>query len=229
APRQTAPATIDGIADDRIPDVCKMHTNLMRATGFELHTYERVRAEPLHDPVVRDGLATVRPNGHARAHRAMPSKGLVHRATARHDSRADGEIRAFDFAGRDGGNESRVGFGRPRDDHEPARILVQPMHESGARQGRELRIQREQRVLQRVRRVARTRGYDQAGRLVDDDQRVILVDDRYGERLRLHGGLLLQTRLDPDPLASVDFVPGARDLAVHADRAGLDPALEPRT
>src|SRR5688572_24786109 len=74
---QTAPAAVDGIADDGISDVRQVHTDLVRAPGLEAHARQRMRAKALLDAVMRDRRAAVAAHRHFRALRAMPADGLV--------------------------------------------------------------------------------------------------------------------------------------------------------
>ena len=58
------------------------------------------------------------------------------------------------------------------------RVLVEAMHEPGTRHQSELRIEREERVLQRVAGVAGPGVHDQSGGLVDDEERAVLEHHR---------------------------------------------------
>ena len=70
------------------------------------------------------------------------------------------------------------------------------MHEARARHALELRVVRQQRVLQRVRTIARARVHDEARRLVDHDDRGVLVHDVERQLFRRHAGLGRQARFD---------------------------------
>ena len=72
---------------------------------------------------------------------------------------------------------------RARDEQQAARVLVEPVDETGARQHRELGIAMQQRVLQRARAIAGTGVDDEPDGLVDDEQRVVGVDDDERDRL----------------------------------------------
>ena len=71
-----------------------------------------------------------------------------------------------------------VGLG---DDQQPARVLVEAMHDAGPRHaadaGEAGAAMGDQRVDQRAGGVAGARMHHEAGRLVDDDERVVLIDD----------------------------------------------------
>ena len=71
------------------------------------------------------------------------------------------------------------------DHHQPRRAAIEPVHDAGplfAADAAEIVDVVEQRVHQRAAGVARGRMHDHPGRLVDDDQIVILVDDRQRQR-----------------------------------------------
>src|SRR5688572_21189446 len=74
---QLAPSAVHGIADDRIPDVREMHTDLMRAAGLETNPREGVRSVLLLDAVVSDRRSPIAAHGHLGALRAMASDVLV--------------------------------------------------------------------------------------------------------------------------------------------------------
>src|SRR5689334_11421738 len=80
--RNPAPTAIHRVTHERIPNVRKMHTNLMRAPGFELGTREGVPAKPLQHAIVSDGLTPVRAHGHAGALSPMAPDRLIHRTAA---------------------------------------------------------------------------------------------------------------------------------------------------
>ena len=78
------------------------------------------------------------------------------------------------------------------DHQQAARVLVQAVHDAGARHAGERRRVREQRVEQRAVRLAGAGMHDQAGGLVDDDERRILVHDLERHALRLRRGRVRQ-------------------------------------
>ena len=135
--------------------------------------------------IVRDRLAAVLANRHAHAIDRMPPDRRVDHAAAGHHARADRFVFALDLARFDGAHERRVRFERASDDHQPAGVLVEPMHDAGPRHLRELRVQVQQRVLQRAGRVAGAWMHDQPGRLVEDQDVPVLVDDVQLDLLRL--------------------------------------------
>jgi hypothetical protein len=100
------------------------------------------------------------------------------------------------------------------------------MHEAGARHAPQLRVVRQQRILQGVLAVARARVHDHAGRLVQDDHARVLVDDIERQFFRGDGGLLLDAGLDAGRLAAGHEIARAWHEPIDPDRAGVDPVLD---
>ncbi len=137
----------------------------------------------------------------------------------------EGEIAALQRAGAAVIGELRgqppvraVGLG---DDHQAGGVLVEPVHDArplhAADAGQAVAAMGDQRVDQRARPVAGGRMHDEAARLVDDDEVVVLVDD--GERDGLAFGL---RRLRPRGTADGDRLAGVDAVAGIADRAPAD-------
>ena len=76
--------------------------------------------------------------------------------------RAQGEVLALDLARRQRRDERGVRLRRARDDQQAARVLVQAVHEPGTRHDGELRVERQQCILQGVAGVARARVHHEA-------------------------------------------------------------------
>ena len=132
-----------------------------------------------HHAIVGHGRTAVAPHRHARAlacggarsaHRSCRPPVMTPVQTARYCREIS---RAASAA-----TSARVGLGRTRHHQQPARVLVEPMHEPRPRHERELRIER---------RAARSAAYGaglpapgcttSAGRLVDDEQGAVLEHD----------------------------------------------------
>ncbi len=70
---------------------------------------------------------------------------------------------------------------------------------------------------------------DEPGRLVDDDEMLVLVDDVERDVLALDGQIFRRGRVERDGRPRGELARGvARDLAVDEDAAVLDQRLEPR-
>ena len=130
------------------------------------------------------------------------------------------QILAADLARRERRDQPRVRLGRARDDQQPAGVLVEAVHESGARYACEPAIVREQRILQRVRAVAGARMHHQARRFVEHQQLAILVHDLERQRLGCDRGCRRRTA-PAITTCSPPAHPVARPhrLAAHAHRA----------
>ena len=175
----------------RIANVSHVHADLVRAPRFQFQTHMRVRAKALTHAVVRDGLAAVLANRHAHAIDRMSADRRIDHAAAGHHARADGFVFALDFARFDGPHERGMRFERASDDHQSARVLVEPMHDARPRHLRQLRVQMQQCVLQGAGRVAGAWMNDQPGGLVEHEDVAVLVDDVQLDLLRLDPGGLL--------------------------------------
>ena len=175
----------------RIADVRHVHADLMRAPGLQLQAHVRMRAEALEHAVVRDGLAAIFANRHAHAIDRMSADRRVDHAAAGHHARADRFVFTLDLARFDGAHQRGMRCERASDDHQSAGVLVEPMHDARPRHLRELRVQMQQRVLQRAGRVAGAWMHDQPGGLVEHEDVAVLVDDVQLDLLRLDPGGLL--------------------------------------
>ncbi len=99
-----------------------------------------------------------------------------------------------------------------------------PARGSFARRG----VVREQRVLQRVVRVARAGMHDETGRLVHDQDVCVLPGDDERQRLRDVRDGVLVGRVELDTFAAADDVARPQHAAIDAQHAVVDPALQAR-
>ena len=95
------------------------------------------------------------------------------------------QVLAFDFACGDGPAQRRHRLQRLAHHHQPAGVLVKPVHNAGPRQAGRAGMVRQQPVHEGARPVACSRVHHQASRLVDDQHVAILVDQFERQRLRL--------------------------------------------
>ena len=217
-----APAPVDRIAHDRMPDQLEVHADLVGASRVQL------QPEQVRDPEAADheGVGACRAAGRGHGH-ALPILGMPGERRV-DDRRALVEVApcqrgvdAGDAARGDRGAEPPVGQVGLGDDHQPRRIAVQPVHDPGPALGPagQRRAASHQRVHQRVVPVARRRMHHQTGRLVDDREMLVFVDDRQrnGGRLERAGGLVLGDP-DGDALAAEKQAGGSRGLAVDVHR-----------
>ena len=223
-----APSAIRGVAEQRMPERGQVHADLVRAPGFEAALHERGGAEALEDVDVRARGLAGRDDGHLGALRRVASDRRVDRRRARQVAEDDRDVLPLDAARRQLPDEVDLRGLRLRDDDEPARVLVEAVHDARARQrGQRGRVM-QQRVLQRAVAVAGARMHDEAGGLVEDEERVVLVDDRERDRLCGHAGVRRGRHFDDGHrFAAVQLVArGHHDRRADHDLAGLDPALE---
>ena len=103
-------------------------------------------------------------------------------AIARRARRAvdDREVVLVDRPPRHRARQRRVDRRRLRDQHDPRGVAIEAMDEMDAAAAPARRAVREQRVHQRAGRIALRRVHDEPGRLVDGEERVVLVE--HGER-----------------------------------------------
>ena len=159
----------------------------------------------------------------------MPVDRRVHLAARRHDADADRLVLAVDLARGERLGERGARRLAARDDQEPRGVLVEPVHDAGARQLREPRVVREQRVLQRVVRIAGAGMHDEARRLVDDQDVLVLPGDRRARcparrpRRRPRPGASSSMRSPPATMSRGRGTrPSTRSMPV------VDPALQAR-
>ena len=118
------------------------------------------------------------------------------------------------------------------DDHQARRAAVEPMDDARpllAADAAQVVDMVEQGVDERAARVARGRVHDHAGRLVHDDQVVVLVDDRQRERFGLRRRVDRLRHVDADLLPGLERAVGLGRASVDLDVAVLDEALDLRT
>ena len=118
------------------------------------------------------------------------------------------------------------------DDHQPGGAAVEPVHDAGplfAADAAQIVDVVEQRVHQRAARVPGGRMHDHARRLVDDDEVVVLVEDRQRQRFGLRLGVDRRRecrRATAWPVLTGWFGFGGAPVDLHV--AVLDQALDLR-
>jgi len=81
---------------------------------------------------------------------SVTTDGLIDCAAARHDARAQRHVAAANLARGKRRDERRVRLWSARHHQKPARILVEPMNDAGARHPVERRIEGEEAILQGI-------------------------------------------------------------------------------
>ena len=117
------------------------------------------------------------------------------------------------------------------DHHQPRRAAIEPMHDPGpllAADAAQIVDVVQQRVDQRAARMAGRRMDDHPGRLVDDDEVVVLVEDRQRQRFGLRHRVDRRRRIDDDLLAALHRLVRLGLAPADADVALLDQPLNLR-
>ncbi len=201
AGRIAAAGTVDGVADDRVTDMRQMHPDLVGTSGLQLRQHLGVGAEALDDPKMCHRRTPIRAHRHLGAGGTVPADRLINGAAPGEYPQAHRDVAALDFAGRQRLDQGVMGLNGAGHDHQAARILVQPMDQSGARHQGQARIESQQGILQGVPRIAGAGVHHHAGRFVDDAQRLVLIHDLHGQRLGRNRRFGLDLRLDAHLLA----------------------------
>ena len=146
-----------------------------------LQAQQRVLGERAVELEVRARLARVRAaDGHARAHARVATDRRLDRAAARRRATLhEREVFALDLATRERLLQRRVRLLGARDDEQPGGVAVEAVDDAGAlgvAAGGAVREQLRERVLA----MALGGMHDDAGRLVDDEQVLVLVGDAKG-------------------------------------------------
>src|SRR6185312_2232866 len=222
-----ARAAVCGIADDRMADRGEVDADLVRAAGLQRALDERRDRVALAWRDMRARRAAALDDGHRRARHRMAADRRIDGDRALDVAPCDREVVAMHVARGERARQRGLRLRRARDDEEAARVLVEAVHDAGARDAGERRRVVQQRVLQRAAAVARARVDDETGRLVDDDDRVVLVHDRERDRLAGVRRVGLDGRRgDAQPLAAGEAMTRRAHGAVDGDVAGGDPALD---
>ena len=229
-------AAVQRVPDDGMANRAEVDADLMRAAGVNRHLHQRQHpAEVLGADDARHrgpGAAYPRRLGrHLLAVRRIAADRRVDPAAGHHFAPGEREIFLLHLTL---GELPRQLFVRPivlRDDHQARRALVQPVHDAGplfSADAAEIVHVVQQGVDQGAALVARRRVDHHARRLVDDDQILVLVDDR--ERQILGRGRRLDRlgNLDRDLLSGLDRLVRLRRVSCDQHGALLDQPLKLR-
>jgi hypothetical protein len=231
APQPVAPRrAVLRVAGDRMADREQVRADLVRAAGLEPHAQQRVVRQRALDLEVRDRRARLVGVGRdPGAHAAVAANRGVDRAAPRRRPALDErEVLAHELAGRKLRLERGVHGLGPRDDQQPRRVAVEPVHDPGALGVLAARDAVRERLDERALRVAARRVHDHPCRLVDHEQVLVLPGDL--ERCLRHrrGRLGCVLLLHPHQLAPGEHVPLGPHGAVHGDVAAVDQPLRRR-
>src|SRR4051794_27217569 len=169
---------VDRIAGDRQFDRREVHADLVHPTRLEPHAKQRVPGEQPLDLELRDcvtcGIRVERDPRRVAAvaadRRLDPSRPRARASVHERD------VRPLERAVTHELLQPCMCFLRARDHHQPRRVAVEPVHDPGP-----LRVAPRdlpgQRMDKRPLRMAVTRVHDEARRLVDDEQMLVLPGD----------------------------------------------------
>ena len=205
----------------------RVHADLVRAAGFEPAARAACSRRSARAPRSacaracrwrRPPSSCAAPDGVRSAHRS------VRRARCR---RGEREIFALHACAPAAAARARSARSRLGDDQQPARVLVEAVHDARARDARQLRRVMQQRVGERAVPVAAARMHDQARRLVD--RRSARRPRRRSSRaMRLRGECAVARigqRRDDDALAAASLCFGARGAPATVTRPASIQAL----
>ena len=214
------------IAGHGMADRLQVRADLVRAPGLEAHAQQRVALERLLGREVGDRGAPVGGVGRdARADAAVAAQRRLDLAGARARPALDErQVLAQDPARLELRLERRVGRLGAGDDEQPGRVAVEPVDQPGAPWLAPGGAAVLERLGERARAVPARRVHDDARRLVDDEEVLVLPDD---VEARL-GRLLLRHRRRVEHLeglAAVQRVALHLGLAVDEHAAGVDRPL----
>ena len=165
-----------------------VHADLVGAPGFQPAFEQRVRAEALAQAEMGDRIAAIVAHGHADAVARMAVDRRIGGAAGHQRADHHRQVLAMHFARGQLFDQRGVRRQRARDDHDAGGVLVEAVDDAGARQRVERRIAMQQRIDQRAGRIAGAGMHDQARRLVDDEDVLVLVQHVEGDVLGLANG-----------------------------------------
>ncbi|MCW0424878.1 hypothetical protein NB713_002821 [Xanthomonas sacchari] len=222
-------AAVQRVADDGVLQVRHVYADLMGAAGLQAAFQGRMGAEALAQPVVGDGVAAVLAHRHAQAVARMAVDRRVGGAAGDQGPDHHRQILPVHVARGQLRHQRGVRLQGPRHHHGAAGVLVQAVHDAGARQRRQPRIAVQQGIDQGAAGIAGARVHHQPGRLVQHDDLVVLVQHLQRDVLGQGVGLGVQHRVQAGDLAAAQRIARPRRGAVEQGVAGFDPFGQART
>ena len=213
-----------------------MHADLVRPAGVNRDLRQgQLTAEVLGTDDARDRRAGAPHAIRIRRHllpvvRIAPDR-LVDPPPRHHFAPGEREVFLLDLALGELPGQFGVRLVVLRDDHQPRRAFVEPVHDARpflAADPAEIVHVMQQRVHQRAARVSRRRVHHHPRRFVDHDQVVILIEDRQRQRFRLRRRVDQLGHVDGDLLCRFDRLVRLRRLPGDQHVAVLDQALDLR-
>ena len=181
-PAPRGPRPVDRVARHRVAEGGEVDADLVGAARDQVELEERPAREPLADPVAgrrRPAVRRPRPSA-VRSLRVAPD-GRLDPADRRGDAALhQRQVGLADAARLELGHQRRLGGVVAGDDQQARGVAVEAVDDARPRDARDAAVvvaARQQGVDERAPPVPGRRVDDQAGRLVDDQQVVVLVDD----------------------------------------------------
>jgi hypothetical protein len=237
---------VERIADDWMTDCTEVDADLMRPPGLNRDVHQRQGTDRFGADDSRNRLAAPagsgrrsmpisssrQPGRHFVAVHGVSTDRCIDASSRLHDAPYEGDVFLLHLPIVKLAGEfvmSRVVLGYH---HQAGGAAIEPMHDSGpflASDAAQIRDVMKQRVDQRPTRVARGRMYDHSGRLVDDDEVLVLVPDLEGQRFRPRDCVDRLGQIDADGLARLDRLVRFRLATGKTNMAFLDQALNLRS
>ena len=203
-----------------------MHPNLMRASGLELNIEKSQATEFSMHPIMRYGFSAARTHAHALALTRVSSNRLLNGATCDQIALDQGLIPSSDCTCLELSGQCRAGFRIVRDCHKSGRVPVQSMHNPRSRHfGGGWKVVQEG-VLNRPVRMSGSRMHDLPGRLVQDDQVFVSINDSQGQVLWLALRECRSLRPDLDSFATLHRVSRAGGFSFYQYASRPNPILK---
>jgi hypothetical protein len=212
----------------RVADGQQVGPDLVRATGLEPDSKQRVTSQKFLDLEVRRRFTRlVRVERMARwVGPVAPDRCLDPPAPRARPPADEREVRSLELPAPDEISQAAVGLRRPRNHEQAGRVAVESVHDAGplgvVATGRSTR---EQTVHERAVGVSRRRMNDHTRRLVHDEKVLVLEGHAQVDVLGLQRVGLRFRQLDLERLAAREPSALGSRSAVEADRAGADQPL----
>lgn len=212
-------AAIDRITNDRMPEMGEVHPDLVSPPGNEIRFDQGGIRKPLQHAVPGDRRPAAWHHRHPRPVPWMPPNGGVDSSlNSRHDPVRQRKVGAADSARRHLLLQSAE---RPLclgDDEQPGGVLIQPVHDARAQPAahcQQLRNARGNRIDQGAGSPAGPGMHGESCGLIDDQNRVIFVNDLERDVLRGQCDRCTRWNDDLNPLAAAHLRRRFRGCAVN--------------
>ena len=223
---EVAGDAVDGVAADRQLDRREVDADLVRPARLEPHVEQRARAEQLRDLEPRDRLARrrrVERVPRCGRCRSRPIGASIRPRPRPRRARDEREVAALDLAPADRLLQPACASSERATTSRPGGVAVEPVDDARPVVVSAGRVELEQPVHERPGRRPGARVDDETGRLVDDEQVLVLPGDVEVHRLRRELDRLGQ--LDDHVLPALEPVALGPPLAVDEHGAARDQPL----